>query len=183
MRTGTGWDDAGDGFAHLSQENPDLLKLMASIAKVRAPGARLGTPRRLTCALRSPLQTPINGTYPLTAEVLDGVNVWLLGYIADSSGMTVSYETVFLPDSLFYSGNRTAQMVYLFDTLGYDCIVSNTIIRGERLAFADFLMPNEQFGLSVFTRLQPAQDFPVLQMLFAWTEPCAPRRSKALAPH
>ena len=75
MRTGTGWDDAGDGFAHLSQENPDLLKLMASIAKVRAPGVRLGTPRRLTCALRSPLQTPINGTYPLTAEVLDGVNV------------------------------------------------------------------------------------------------------------
>ena len=111
--------------------------------------------------------------------MLDGVNVWLLGYIADASGMSVSFETVFLPDSLFYSGNRTAQMIYLFDTLGYDCIVSNTIVRGERLAFADFLMPNEQFGLTVFTRLLPAAEYPAIKMLFAWTEPCAPRRARS----
>ena len=126
-----------------------------------------------------PAQTPINGTFPLNSEILDGANVWLLGYIADAAGMTINIETVFLPDNLFYSGNRTAQMLYLFDTLNYDCIVSNTIVRGERLAFADFLMPNEHFGLSVFTKLQPAADYPVLQMLFAWTQPCAPAPSRA----
>ena len=126
-----------------------------------------------------PAQTPINGTYQLDPDILDGANVWLLGYIADAAGMTINIETVFLPDSLFYSGNRTAQMIYLFDTLNYDCIVSNTIVRGEGLAFADFLMPNEQFGLTVFTRLQPAADYPVVQMLFAWTQPCEPAQSRA----
>ena len=41
MRTGTDWNDAGDGFAHLSQENPDLLPLMAAVAQARAPGAAM----------------------------------------------------------------------------------------------------------------------------------------------
>ena len=39
MRTGSKWNDAGDGFAHLSQENPDLLNLMANIAQARTPGS------------------------------------------------------------------------------------------------------------------------------------------------
>ena len=39
MRTGTTWRDAGDGFAHLSQENPNLLSLMAQIAQARTPGS------------------------------------------------------------------------------------------------------------------------------------------------
>ena len=44
MRTGTTWRDAGDGFAHLSQENPNLLPLMAEIAQARTPGSlRFGT--------------------------------------------------------------------------------------------------------------------------------------------
>ena len=47
MRTGTEWNDAGDGFAHLSQQNPDLLKLMAAVAQARASSAWPGTLQRL----------------------------------------------------------------------------------------------------------------------------------------
>ena len=116
-------------------------------------------------------QTPINSTYIHDPTKLDGVNVWLLQYLAAAGNMNISFETVFLTDTQYYHTNRTAQMVYLFETLGYDCLFSSTILRAERMAYANFLVPNEQFGLSVVTPLTAAQDYPVRTMLFAWTDP------------
>ena len=115
-------------------------------------------------------QTPINGTYPLPAASLDGVNVWLLEYIAGMAGMSFSYEVVFVPDSIFRA-NRTVQLDYVLNVLGYDCMLDSTVLRGEELAYARFLVPNERFGLSVVTGLSEPTDYPVIAMLFAWTAP------------
>ncbi len=122
----------------------------------------------LTASHRS--QTPIGGAYVHDSATLTGANVWLLEYIADKGGMIITYETVFLTDALFYSNNRTAQMEFLFD-LGYDCMFSATVLRGERLAHAEFLVANEQSGLSVVVPMDQTADYPVKSMLFAWTEP------------
>ena len=115
-------------------------------------------------------QTPINGTYALPAASLDGANVWLLEYIASAAGMSFSYEVAFVPDSIFYA-NRTVQLDYVLNVLGYDCMLDSTVLRGEELAYARFLVPNERFGLSVVTGLSAPSDYPVIAMLFAWTAP------------
>ena len=96
--------------------------------------------------------------------------MWLLEYIAGMAGMSFSYEVVFVPDAIFYA-NRTAQLDYVLNVLGYDCMLDSTVLRGEELAFARFLMPNERFGLSVVTSLSAPTDYPVIAMLFAWTAP------------
>jgi hypothetical protein len=113
----------------------------------------------------------MNGTYVHNVANLDGANVFLLQYIAAAGQFNISYETVFLDDDMFYHENRTEQMVYLFETLGYDCLFTSTVLRGERLAYADFLVSNEQWGLSVVTKQGEASDYPVVEMLFAWARP------------
>jgi hypothetical protein len=81
----------------------------------------------------------------------------------------VTYTSVVLPSAL--AGNRTAQVSYLFGTLGYDCLVSATAVRSDMLPFADFLLPNEQYGLSVVTQLVASGSAPILSVLFSWTSP------------
>jgi hypothetical protein len=138
-----------------------------------------------------------NGTFPLSASQLAGANVWLLEHIADVAGVVracvmdtyrgfacaltdasprihtllqgVTYTSVVLPSSL--ACNRTAQVSYLFATLGYDCMVSSTAVRSDMLPFADFLLPNEQYGLSVVTQLVAGSSAPILTVLFSWTSP------------
>ena len=168
MRTGTALRDTGDGFARLNLDNFVLTEVMASVAAVRPSAALVAGGTALTRALAR--QTPINGTYPLPAASLDGANVWLLEYIAGMAGMSFSYEVVFVPDAIFYA-NRTVQLDYVLNVLGYDCMLDSTVLRGEELAYARFLVPNERFGLSVVTSLSAPADYPVIAMLFAWTAP------------
>ena len=96
--------------------------------------------------------------------------MWLLEYIASATGMRFSYEVAFVPDAIFYA-NRTVQLNYVLNVLGYDCMLDSTVLRGEELAYARFLVPNERFGLSVVTALSAPSDYPVIAMLFAWTAP------------
>ena len=110
-----------------------------------------------------------NGSFPLSASQLAGANVWLLQHIADVAGVGVTYSSVVLPPAL--AGNRTAQVAYLFGTLGYDCLISSTPVRSDMLSVADFLLPNEQYGLSVVTQLVPGGSAPILSVLFSWTSP------------
>jgi hypothetical protein len=120
---------------------------------------------------RAPRQTAVNGTYRHNIVDLDGANVFLLQYIATAGQFNIVYDTVFLDDAMYFHDNRTEQMVYLFETLGYDCLLTSTVLRGERLAYADFLVSNEQFGLSVVTKVGVSKDYPVVDMLFAWASP------------
>jgi len=141
--------DAGDGFVSLDITAPQVLQQLKTIAS-----------------------TPIGGVYvhPNISQ-LTGTNIFLLNYIAAQTGMKYTVETVFLSDALFYGGNRTAQMQYLFQTLRYDCLVTATEIRGDRSLFAEFLLANEQMGLSVITPSVPTTQYPATKLLFAWTQP------------
>ena len=112
-----------------------------------------------------------NGTFALSSSQLGGANVWLLEHIADMAGVGVTYESVVLPAALRTSGNRSAQVSYLFGTLGYDCLISATPVQADLMPFADYLLPNEQYGLSVVTMLVPGSDAPILTVLFSWTSP------------
>ena len=122
-------------------------------------------------------QTPVNGTYVHDPTKLDGANVWLLQYISSVSGVQISYEKVFLPDALYYNASRGAQLSYLFDGLGYDCAFMGTPLSGDVVARADFLAPNEQGGLAVVTSFGRRVRFVTMDMLFSWTQPCAPARA------
>ena len=114
---------------------------------------------------------PINGTYTHDPTTLTGANVWLLQNLADQGNMHIVFETVFLSDDLFYGSNRTAQLAYVFDVLGYDCLFTATPLRGERLLEANYLLANEEFGLSVVTALTGAGEYSARELLFAWTAP------------
>lgn len=148
-RTGVDVTDAGDGFASLDVTSPSVLQALKTIAS-----------------------TPIGGVYVhRNSSLLTGANIFLLNYIAAQTGMQFTVETVFLSDALFFGGNRTAQIQYLFQTLHYDCLVTGTEIRGDRSLIADFLLPNEQMGLSVVTPSASPVEYPALKLLFAWTQP------------
>ena len=114
---------------------------------------------------------PINGTYRHDPTTLTGANVWMLQYLADAGNMNVVFETVFLSDALFYGSNRTAQLAYLFDVLGYDCMFTATPLRGAQMLEANFLMPNEEFGLTVVTALTGAGEYTARDLIFAWAAP------------
>ena len=115
----------------------------------------------------------MNSTFAVRPTELDGVNVWMLEYIASSTGIAFTYDLVFLPPALSGAA-RPTQLAYLFGTLGYDCLISATEVKAESLAVARFLLPNEQAGLSVVIPIGSLRDYTVLSVLFSWTNPCAP---------
>jgi hypothetical protein len=119
---------------------------------------------------------PSGGAYPLTAAQLDGVNIWLLEHIAAIGGASFSYSSVALPEPLASSGDRGAQLAYLFSAAApggaFDCVVSATPLRDDVLAVADTLLPVETSSLTaVVPYNSPLSAAPTLSVLFAWTNP------------
>ena len=181
MRTGGAVRDAGDAFARLDMTRSDtlgsMMEAVASVsgidARMRRYNANLHGPDRATAHARDAQMAPgPNSTLTLRPDDLTGVNVWLLQFVADSAGISVSYDAVALPLALQVGGNRTAQLAYVFETLGYDCLVTGTVARAELLSVAAFLAPNEQYGLTIVAPLAPLASTPARAVLFSWTSPC-----------
>jgi hypothetical protein len=121
-------------------------------------------------------QVPSGGAYPLAAAQLDGVNVWLLEHIASIGGASFSYASVALPEPLASSGDRGAQLAYLFSAAApggaFDCVLSATPLREDVLTLADALLPVETSSLTAVVPYDsPLTAAPTLAVLFAWTNP------------
>jgi hypothetical protein len=138
------------------------------------PQLRAGVPENSTCG-------PFGGpgyAVSVPPSAVDGATVWVLKYVAAAANMTLAFDVVRLPWSVYYQSSKNdtlARSLYTLDVLGYDAVATSFLVLPERLNWVRYLMPHQPYGYQVVTTQPIPATESVISRAFKWTRPFTPR--------
>ena len=138
------------------------------------PQLRAGVPENSTCGHFGGPGYAVN----VPPSAVDGATVWVLKYVAAAANMTLSFDVVRLPWSVYYQSSKNdtlARSLYTLDVLGYDAVATSFLVLPERLNWVRYLMPHQPYGYQVVTTQPVAATEDVISRAFKWTRPFTPR--------
>ena len=150
----------GDGNAYLSGVSDSSV----------IPLLRAGDPNTASAG-------PFGGTgfaVPVQASQVDGASVWILKYVAAAANMSIQFDVVRLPWSVYYQSSKNdtlARTLYTLDALGYDAVATSFFVLPERMRWVRYLLPHQPYGFEVVTTQPTVEADSVVTRMFAWTRP------------
>lgn len=94
--------------------------------------------------------------------------------LAGQANITINFDVVRLPGSVYYntSNNDTAaRVIYLMDTMGYDCVAGTVFIQPPRMQFMRYVISHQPYGYQVVTTSPIYNPERLTDRLFKWSVP------------
>ena len=111
---------------------------------------------------------------PVASSQVDGAAVWVLKYVAAAANMSIQFDVVRLPWSVYYQSSKNdtlARTMYTLDALGYDAVATSFLVLPERMRWVRYLLPHQPYGYTVVTTQPVVAVDSVVTRMFAWTRP------------
>lgn len=94
--------------------------------------------------------------------------------VASQANVTFNFDVVRLPGNIYYGTSKNdtaARVIYLLDTLGYDCVVGTIFIQPQRMQFMRYVISHQPYGYQVVTKAPVYVSDSIRNRLFKWTLP------------
>jgi hypothetical protein len=94
--------------------------------------------------------------------------------VASQANITLNIDVVRLPGDVYYvtSKNDTAaRVIYMLDTMGYDCVLGTVFIQPQRMQFMRYVISHQPYGYQVVTNAPLYVPQSIQERLFKWALP------------
>jgi hypothetical protein len=94
--------------------------------------------------------------------------------VSSQANVTFNFDVVRLPGNVYYGTSKNdtaARVIYLLDTLGYDCVVGTIFIQPQRMQFMRYVISHQPYGYQVVTTAPIYVSDSIRNRLFKWTLP------------
>ena len=69
--------------------------------------------------------------------------------LASQANITINFDVVRLPGDVYYISSKNdtaARVIYLLDTMGYDCVAGTVFIQPARMQFMRYVISHQPYG-------------------------------------